>query len=507
MRLVDPHEQEDQRSNGGALVSLDPGEQVLTTLNQDGSRKWMKPRPSRGRFWKHRRVVAYGLIGLFTVLPHLRMNGKPVLLFDIAHREFTVFGTTFLPTDTLLLAMLFVTIFASIFFITAVLGRAWCGWACPQTVYMEFLYRPIERLFEGEPGKRKPKNAVGLRKLGKYAAFLLCSMFLAHTFLAYFVGTDALREWVTRSPLEHPVPFLIMAFVTGAMMFDFGFFREQVCILMCPYGRLQSVMLDKNSLIVGYDTKRGEPRGKSGRGKSKRAEQATGDVGLPILAEDQRGDCIDCTLCVQTCPTGIDIRDGLQLECIHCAQCIDACDAVMEKIGKPAGLIRYSSRVGFDGGARRLLRPRLFLYPTIIFAAVTVFTLAVAGKTGGAEVLALRGPGLPYNTLDSGDISNQVRLRVTNREDTPQAYTFSVVGPEGVRLANDPGELVVEPYAQGAVVLSIVVDPSAFEGGKCRVSFVATPQDGEPATTDYKLLGPSRVSETPPAETDGGSDE
>ena len=506
-----PEQQTEQApAKPDTLISLDPGERVLATLNQDGSRRWIRPKPSRGTTWKRRRIVAYGLIALFTILPHLRLSGKPLVLLDIARREFTLFGTTFLPTDTLLLAMLFLMIFASVFFVTALLGRAWCGWACPQTVYMEFLYRPIERLFDGEPGKRKPKKAKGLRSFGKYAVFLLCSMFIAHTFLAYFVGTDALREWMTRSPLEHPISFAIMVFVTGAMMFDFGFFREQVCMIMCPYGRMQSVMLDRDSLIVGYDRKRGEPRGKVRRSRSK----ASADVSLPvvegglpvaIVEEDRKGDCIDCTMCVQTCPTGIDIRDGLQLECVHCAQCIDACDDIMAKIGKPPGLIRYSSQAGFDGAKRRVLRPRVFIYPTIILAAMTVFILSLSGKTDGAEILALRGPGMPFNVLSSGEVSNQIRVRLTNRNDETLSFSLSLRGPEGVRLASDPGTITVDPYQQEAAVLSIAADPSMFVDGGCPVTIIATASDGTTTETVYRLIGPSKTTNPTPAAQEPGS--
>jgi cytochrome c oxidase accessory protein FixG len=316
----------------------------MSTMRDDGSRRWMYPRRSPGRFWHARRVLAYFLIAVFTLVPYIHVGGKPLVLLDIPARQFTILGFTFLPTDTVLLALLMVSGILGIALVTALLGRVWCGWMCPQTVYMEFLYRPIERLFDGPPGIRHTpgKKSSPLRKVLKYVVYLLFSAFLAHTFLAYFVGVKSLAVWVTRSPLEHPAAFLLMVGVTGLMMFDFSYFREQVCLVACPYGRFQSVMLDRDSLIVIYDPKRGEPRAKGRREEG-----------------DGLGDCVDCGMCTDTCPTGIDIRDGLQMECVNCTQCIDACDSMMERLGKPRGLIRFSSQARIAGESSRFLRPRV----------------------------------------------------------------------------------------------------------------------------------------------------
>lgn len=216
---------------------LTPDEHVLSTLESDGSRRWLFPRLSAGYFWKVRRIVGYALIALFVALPHLRINGKPSILLDITQREFTILGYTFLPTDTLLLALLMLSIFLTIFLLTAMFGRVWCGWACPQTVYLEFVYRPIERFFMGTSGRGgvPSKKLPSYRKVAMYIVYLLLSMALAHTFLAYFVGVERLSQWVRQSPFEHPAPFFVMALTTGLMMFDFVFFREQLCLIACPY--------------------------------------------------------------------------------------------------------------------------------------------------------------------------------------------------------------------------------------------------------------------------------
>lgn len=240
-------------------------EHVLSTLEKDGRRRWLRPKLSQGLWWHRRRILAYVLMLIFVVVPYIRVWGKPLIQLDIAARQFTIFGQTFLPTDTLLLALTMLTAFISIVFITAVTGRAWCGWACPQTVYIEFLFRPIDRLFEGTVGKGgQPKRSLsGVLELVRFAVYVLLCMFLAHTFLAYFVGPEKLSMWIRSSPAEHPVGFAVMAVTTGLLTYDFYFFREQTCLIACPYGRFQSVMLDRQSMIVAYDYNRGEPQKKA----------------------------------------------------------------------------------------------------------------------------------------------------------------------------------------------------------------------------------------------------
>ena len=248
-------------------------------------------------------------------------------------------------------------------------------------------------------------------------------MFLAHTFLAYFVGIEALRHWITRSPFEHPAAFLVMAGTTALMFLDFGWFREQVCMVACPYGRLQSVLLDRRSLIVGYDYRRGEPRGHLAR-RSERGHDA---------ATHSRGDCVDCGACVVTCPTGIDIRDGLQMECIHCTQCMDACDSVMDRIGRPRGLIRYSSRDELGGAPRRILRPRLIFYPLLLLAVWGMLGWSLAHRQS-ADVTVLRGVGSPFTLLPSGEVSNQIRIKIVNRSAGDRRYLIELVNGEGLHL-------------------------------------------------------------------------
>lgn len=467
---------------------------TLSTLNDDGSRKWLKPRVSPGRFLVKRRLFAWFLILVFTALPYITINSKPAVLLDILHREFTFFGMTFLPTDTLLLALFIVCVFLSVFLMTALLGRVWCGWACPQTVYMEFVYRPIERFFTGAPGRKKNKLQAGpFGGLLKNVSYLLISLFLAHTFLAYFVGISSLLEWVGRSPLDHPTSFIVILFVTGMILFDFGIFREQMCIVACPYGRFQSVMLDRNSLIISYDPNRGEPRGRMRRAKKGSPTPVDLTVSAPPK-EPELGDCIDCAMCVTTCPTGIDIRDGLQLECIGCAQCIDACDTIMDKVGRDRGLIRYSTQEAIDGKPTHLIRPRVIIYPLLLTLVLTLFVVVLVGKKP-IDVTILREQGLPYVSNDDGSmITNNIKIKLVNR--TPESTTFAVriAGDTGAAfVGTENGSLLIdtdprEPVTQG---VAIVTPREAFAAGRgtLEITFEIGNENLSVEQT-YRLIGP-----------------
>lgn len=426
------------------LPQLD--ERVLSTLHADGTRRWMDPRPVHGRMYWRRLVVAWSLIAVFSVLPWLRVHGKPPILLDMMTRQFTFFGTTFRPTETLLVAVLMAIVFLGVFLATALLGRVWCGWACPQTVYLEFLYRPVERWIGGGRGRQVP----GWRRVLVYAVFLVLSAHLANTFLAYFVGTDRLVRWTIGNPAAHPTAFAVFAVVTGLMLFDFAYFREQLCTLVCPYGRLQSVLLDRDSLIVAYDPRRGEPRGALARRKGR------SDAGAPP------GQCIDCSWCVQVCPTGIDIRNGLQMECIHCTQCIDACDAVMDRTRQPRGLIRHASQRGIAGEDRAGFRWRVAIYATSLAGLVVTLAMLLANRQPTlAEQVRL--PGINFAQTQTGRIRTPLRLLLENRTDA--ARTYRVSGMADVELADPLAGVQVPPSETRTVDLAVITDASSFHRG------------------------------------------
>ncbi|QDV83555.1 cytochrome c oxidase accessory protein CcoG [Planctomycetes bacterium TBK1r] len=455
---------------------LESPQHVLSTMERDGSRRWLRPRLSTGSWWQRRRVVAYLLMVVFVVVPHLRIGGNPVILLDIAAREFTILGRTFLPTDTLLLALLMLTVFVSIVLVTAVAGRAWCGWACPQTVYMEFLFRPIDRLFEGTVGKGgKAKRSVGAAlQIARFGVYVLLCGFLAHTFLAYFVRTDQLTEWVTSSPIQHPIAFAVMAATLGLMLFDFMFFREQLCLIACPYGRFQSVMLDEQSLIVAYDPVRGEPRK---RGKH--------------LPGDGAGDCVDCNQCVVVCPTGIDIRDGLQMECVNCTQCIDACDDVMEKVGSPKGLIRYGSQDSIAGKAKKMFRARTIVYPVILLLLMSGLVFAISTKSG-FDVRIIRPGGAPFTVYADGTASNEFRIRLVNRTSEPQDYSLIADAEQNVTIeVLDEAKMSLEPGESVLVPVHVTFKGSMTRGsGRKVVAATISDQSDNVREVEFSLLGP-----------------
>jgi cytochrome c oxidase accessory protein FixG len=458
-------------------------ERVLSTLNVDGSRRWIRPKPSPGGWWRRRRTVAWVLMAVFLGLPYLRLGGRPVVLLDLPRREFTLLGVTFLPTETLLFMLMFMAAGIGIFLATALFGRVWCGWACPQTVWMEFVFRPIERWLEGGYlGSRRLDARGGLapRRLLKFALYLVIAAVLAHTFLAYFVGVEALARWVRRSPVEHPVSFLVMLGTTVAVFLDFAWFREQTCLVACPYGRLQSVLLDRDSLIVTYDPVRGEPRAK----------------GTKVRAADS-GDCIDCALCVQTCPTGIDIRDGLQMECLHCTQCADACDAVMARIGRPPGLIRYGSRTEIEERRpRRALRWRTGLYPVALAAVLALFGWQLSHRAD-AEVTVLRGTGAPFTVQADGRVVNPIRIKVTNRASRDHAFRLALAGADGATLVAPVNPLPVPAGATRTAAVFVMIPRQSFAHGARAVAF-RVEQDGRLVReVPYVLVGPEAAAPAP----------
>ena len=477
---------------------LRPEEHVLSTLEADGSRRWMFPRLSAGFFWSRRRYVAYVLMAVFIVIPYLRWNHKPLILLDITTRRFTIFGYTFLPTDTLLLALLMVTAFLTIFLSTALFGRVWCGWGCPQTVFMEFLFRPIDRLFQGTKGKGgKPKEKLsGAKWVARLLVYLVLCAFLANTFLAYFIGVERLAQWVRQSPFEHPIPFLVMATTTGLMMFDFVYFREQTCLIVCPYGRFQSVMLDRRSLIVSYDHARGEPRG-----RGRRTEVAIDrSVGAERNKEaGSKGDCVDCGMCVQVCPTGIDIRNGLQMECIHCAQCIDACNDVMTKLHMPTGLIRYSNQDAIEHKPSTLVRARLLIYPTALLLAMSAFTYIFLTKKDFDSKL-FRNFGNSFSAGLNGYIDNSLKLNLTNRTDQEKIYQLEVLSPaEGRVQTIESGELRLAAEERRIVPLLISAPFDRFADGRCKIQLRVSDSGGEERVLEYMLLGPYQRPQEPPS--------
>jgi cytochrome c oxidase accessory protein FixG len=396
------------RSAPAALPNLDS----VTTIRSDGSRPYQYPADTHGRYTRARRAVAGFLLLFYLSLPWIKINGYPAVLLDIAERRFHLFGLTFAAQDMWLLFFVLTGLGFSLIFVTALFGRVWCGWACPQTVFLEHVYRPIERLIEGDAVRRRALASAPMsldkfwRRTLKHAVYIGLSAIFTHLFLAYFVSVPEVWDMVRRAPTEHWSVFVFMAAYTGITYFIFAWFREQVCIVLCPYGRIQSAMTDDHTLGIGYDVRRGEPRGKVGTAGA--------------------GDCVACNRCVHVCPTGIDIRQGLQMECIGCTACIDACDDVMRRVHRPTGLIRYDSQKAFDGQRTRWIRPRTILYFVLLLAGASVASWAIS-TIRPANFGVTRMTGAPY-IVDATTVRNQFLVRIVNKRNSAQEFVVRVDG-------------------------------------------------------------------------------
>lgn len=459
------------------VFEIAPPEELLYSLSADGKRKFMHPVVRKGHYWRIRRGIGYALIALFFVLPLIPVGGYPAVLLDLATWRFHIFGTTFHPTDNLLLAAFGFGVVVTVFFVGSTFGRVWCGFGCPQTVYLEFLFRPIEAFIEGGPTNQRRLNKApwSARKIAvkaaKWAVFGVVALAMATTFVAYFTGWQSLAPGLLREPLAWTGALFTIAFVGALIVFDFGWFRDQMCTIACPYGRLQNVLSDQDTLLVAYDTARGEPR-------TRARELAPG-----------MGACIDCGACVAACPTGVDIRRGLQVECIGTAQCVDACDEVMRKLGRPTGLIKFTSEREQQGGVRRLWRPRNLAYLGLMTLAWGTFGTLVLTRAD-ALVEVVRGGREPYRLLTTGAVANQQRLRITNQRDETQRFTVEVVSPAEVSLVLSASPIVVAPEQVVTTNAVTTVPRHLFTDGQATVRYRVTSDRGFQTEIDFLLLGP-----------------
>lgn len=448
-----------------------PSLQRLSSIKADGSRNHVQPADVKGRFVRRRTWVYAALIAIYVALPFVKVGGRPAVFLDVPGRRFFLFGATFNAQDFWLVVFVLAALGFSLLFLTAWLGRVWCGWACPQTVFLEGVYRRIERWIEG-PRQDRIRLSAGpwswsktWRKVAKHAAFALVSLILAHVFLSFFVSLGSLVEIVRRDPRENWVAFAWTMTVAGALYFDFAWFREQLCIVVCPYGRLQSAMQDDHSLVIGYDWKRGEPRS-----RIKRADRAA-RVSLPVVtgeplvaaapALEAKGDCIECDRCVAVCPTGIDIRNGLQLECIGCAQCIDACDEVMIKVGRPTGLIRYDSQAGLAGKPKRTFRPRLAAYGAFLVVACAGLAIGLAGRTP-FEANLLRVRGAPF-VLAGEDVRNQFELHLVNKSPESAEFAIEVSVPHDATVTIPRTRITLDSLQSYRLPIFVVIPRESFD--------------------------------------------
>jgi cytochrome c oxidase accessory protein FixG len=402
----------------------------IASLTHDGKRKWVYARKPKGRFYRWRSLLSTFLLAFLVLSPFITVGGHQFILLDLMERHFVFFGIPFWPNDFYLVALMFLVGVVSIVVFTATLGRIWCGWLCPQTVFLEMVFRKLEWLIEGSPQMQVrrntgPWNWDRVWRFGtKHTLYVAISFIIANVFLAYFISSHTLLKYVENGPVQHIELFAALVVFTAVFYLVFARFREQACLIVCPYGRYMSALIDDNTVGVAYDHKRGEPRSKWRKGDQR------------VTAHD--GHCIDCYACVAVCPTGIDIRNGGQLECVQCTGCIDACDEVMTKVGLPTGLIRYTSFAAIEKSDSPIsghtwLTPRIKAYGGIWLGLITVLiTLFVLRTT--LDVVVLRAPGTTWTETADG-VTNFYELQIINKAADDLPYTLEIAEPSGAKLA------------------------------------------------------------------------
>lgn len=394
---------------------------TLATVDKDGKRIWIYPKKPSGRYYNWRKIVSYFLLVFLFGIPWIKFNGEPLVIFNLLDRKFILFGTFFGPQDFHLfgIGMLILIIFIILF--TVIFGRLFCGWVCPQTIFMEMVFRRIEYWIEGDFNKQKKLNKAPwtmdkIWKKGlKHFIFFAIAVVIGNTFLAYIIGIDDVLAIIREPIRDHYSGFISMVIFSAIFYAVFAFLREQVCTTICPYGRLQGVLLDQKSLAVQYDYVRGEPRGKIKKNE---------------LNPLDKGDCVDCKLCIKVCPTGIDIRDGIQLECINCTACMDVCDDVMDKIQKPKGLIRIDSLDGVATGVRSLFNRRSVAYSAVLLVLIILESFLFVNRSE-VEVLLLRTPGMLYQERGEDMISNLYNYQLVNKTKEVMHLDFKLINVDG----------------------------------------------------------------------------
>ncbi|MFN7493076.1 MAG: cytochrome c oxidase accessory protein CcoG [Cyclobacteriaceae bacterium] len=418
----------------------------ISTVDASGKRVWVYAKKPSGIFHNKRIIVSTVLLLLFFAGPFLKWHDRPFLLLNIFERKFILFGHVFWPQDFFLLAITAITFFVFIILFTVAFGRVWCGWACPQTLFMEMVFRKVEYWIEGDANEQRRLNKEAwtsskiFKKSLKHIIFIVIALLIAHVAMAYLIGIDQVKEIISQPPTEHLSGFIGLIAFTSIFYGVFSWFREQACIVVCPYGRLQSVLLVKDSIVVAYDWLRGEKRGKLKKDQSKITEK--------------QGDCIDCKLCVHVCPTGIDIRNGTQLECVNCTACIDACDDVMTKIEKPKGLIRYSSYNAIKDGKQKLLTPRTIGYTVVLTALLCLLSYFIFTRAD-IETTILKAPGTLYTKTDDGKITNLYTLEFMNKTFEDINLDLKIESPATATLKKIGDEKIIVP--KEGILKSIVM--------------------------------------------------
>jgi len=458
------------RGGQGQVVDPETFRDTVNTMDQSGKRKWVFPRKPKGRYTNYRLLVSIFLLAVFFAIPFLKINGNPFLLLNVLDREFFIFGQPFYPQDFFILALGAIASIIFIIVFTVVFGRIFCGWICPQTIFMEMIFRKIEYAIEGDRNRQmrldqQPWNAEKIWKRSlKWSIYILISLIITHVMFMYIVGYERVIAIMQEGPFAHPTNFLVMILFTAAFYFVFAWFREQVCTLVCPYGRLQGVLIDKQTINVYYDFKRGENRAKWRKGEDRRAAG--------------KGDCIDCNQCVVVCPTGIDIRNGQQLECINCTACIDACDEVMIKTGLPPGLIRYATEDEIEQERPFTFTSKMKAY-TAVLIFLTGFLAFLLYSRGEMEAKFIKPAGSTFFVRD-GQITNIYNYTFLNKTNKDRVVTIKVISPEHGKVTfsnTDRIKLKKDQISKGTVNVSFPQDEIKLS--KQNVTIGVFDEDGE----------------------------
>jgi cytochrome c oxidase accessory protein FixG len=450
----------------------------IATVNAQGKRNFLIPKKPKGKLYNLRTLASVVYLAIFFTLPFIKVGGEPIFLFNVVEQKFIFFGQIFWPQDFFIFAIGLLTFIVFIIVFTVVFGRVFCGWACPQTIFMEMVFRKIEYWLDGDAQEQKrlkamPWNAYKIRKRAvKITVFYAISFLIANFFLAYITGMDNVLKMVHEGIPAHLVTFTSLLSFSTAFFFVFYWFREQACLVVCPYGRLQGVLLDKKTMVVAYDYNRGEPRG-----KLKKA----------AVDEDQ-GDCIDCFACVRVCPTGIDIRNGTQLECVNCTACIDACDDIMTKISKPLGLIRIDSEENIEHSRKNKFNWRVAAYSMVLLVLLGFLAfLVISRKDVSATVL--RTPGQIFQTQPDGRISNLYSIKLANktRKDIPVTLKLENIEGEIQIIANN---LTVPKESYFQSPFFVKVNPANLEHRKTKIKIGVYQGSKLIETDETTFMGP-----------------
>ena len=403
---------EDSNNKGNSKTYIEPGSvNTISTVEKSGKRKWQYAIQPQGKLYNIRTVLSVFYLIVFFALPFIKYKGAPLVMFNFPERTFIIFGRVFMPQDLIVLGVAMIVFLVFIIIFTLIYGRVFCGWMCPQTIFMEMVFRKIEYWIEGPANKQKIADKgkwttkMWMKKILKHIIFFLISFIIANTFLAYIIGLDELKKIISEPIGQHFLGFVALLMFTGVFYSVFAFIREIVCIVICPYGRLQSVLLDKNSIVVAYDKIRGEPRSKK-RGEDK-------------------GDCIDCHMCVHVCPTGIDIRNGTQLECVNCTACIDACNMMMAKVNRPPDLIKFASENNIEKNEPTRITNRIKGFSVALVALLALLGVLIIRQTL-FDTQILRTAGQVMQENPDGTITNLYRLKVTNKSRKTEPFKLVV---------------------------------------------------------------------------------